>query len=101
MDPLIQIIQVLSYYYSQNSGAPRAKPVAPDERPCGATPRPKVHAFIRGQRPWLSAAGVKNRSVKSLLSSLFLREESPSLAIFFLPHRQARGARGDFPMPVF
>ena len=51
-------------------GAPRAKPlparrsafrhagVAPDSRPSGATSRPKVGAFIYGQRPWLSAAGV-------------------------------------------
>jgi hypothetical protein len=29
---------------------------------------------------------------KSLLPSLFKREELPSLAIFSLPHRQARGA---------
>jgi hypothetical protein len=28
-------------------------------------------------------------------------EESPSLAIFFLPHRQARGMRGDFPKYMF
>jgi len=33
---------------------------------------------------------------KSLLPSLYKREESPSLAIFFLPIRQARGDRGDF-----
>jgi len=49
----------------QISGAPRAKPVAPDQRPSGATSpaelgtsRPKVGVFIHGQRPWLSAAGV-------------------------------------------
>jgi hypothetical protein len=29
-------------------------------------------------------------------ASLYKREESPSLVIFFLPHRQARGVRGDF-----
>jgi len=51
-------------------GAPSAKPVparrsafrhagvAPDSRPAWATSRPKFGAFIQGQRPWLSAAGV-------------------------------------------
>jgi len=51
-------------------GAPRAKPVparrsafrhagvASDSRSIGATSRPKVGAFIHGQRPWLSAAGI-------------------------------------------
>jgi hypothetical protein len=41
-------------------GAPRAKPVAPTSRPSGATSRPKAGAFIHGQRPWPSAAGVKD-----------------------------------------
>jgi tetratricopeptide (TPR) repeat protein len=44
----------------RKSGAPRAKPVAPNERPSGATSRPRAGAFIHGQRPWLSAAGVKH-----------------------------------------
>jgi hypothetical protein len=34
---------------------------------------------------------------KSFLPSLCKKERNfPSLAIFFLPHRQARGVRGDF-----
>jgi len=35
--------------------------VPPNERPSGATSRPRAGAFIHGQRPWLSAAGVKVR----------------------------------------
>jgi hypothetical protein len=38
-------------------------PVAPNERPSGATSRPRAGAFIHGQRPWLSAAGVRNMVV--------------------------------------
>ena len=43
-------------------GVPGAKPVAPDQRQTGATSRPKVGAFIHGQRPWLSAAGVDSET---------------------------------------
>jgi hypothetical protein len=46
-------------------GAPRAKPVAPNSRPSGATSRPKADAFIHGQRPWPSAAGVSGVQFKS------------------------------------
>jgi len=36
----------------------------PNQRPCGATSRPKDGAFIHGRRPWLSAAGVKEATEK-------------------------------------
>ena len=40
-------------------GAPRAKPVVPVRRPCGATSRPHGGAFLHGQRPWSPAVGMK------------------------------------------
>jgi hypothetical protein len=43
---------------AKECGTPRAESVALDWHPCGATSRPKVGAFVHGQRPWLSAAGV-------------------------------------------
>ena len=40
--------------------SPTGKARGPTLRPGGATSRPKAGAFIHGQRPWLSAAGVKS-----------------------------------------
>ena len=42
-----------------SGGAPWAEPVVPNQRPYGATSRPKDGAFLHGQRAWFFAAGVK------------------------------------------
>ncbi len=46
-------------------GAPRTEAMVPDQRPCGATSRPKDSISIRGQRPWTSPAGAKPLREKS------------------------------------
>jgi len=66
--------------------------------PGGRHPGQTLPAFIHGQSPWPSAAGVKKVTANPhfLISPYVNGQICPSLAVFFLPIRQARGVGGDF-----